>query len=91
MDDATVMSTIKHEGLHCFDLGDKVEVTNRNYLGLKGVIISLDKDDFVVIKTLDKVPFELKVKQTEIIKFFEVGESVRVISGTHSGESGIIT
>ena len=31
------------------------------------------------------------MRQSEILKFFEVGESVRVISGTHTGESGIIT
>jgi transcription antitermination factor NusG len=36
------------------------------------------------------VPLELKVKQKDAVKYFEVGESVRITSGSHSGESGII-
>eukprot|EP00347_Sterkiella_histriomuscorum_P019259 403342330 len=91
MDDATVMKTIKNDGLQQLEVGDRVEVINKNQKGIKGTILKIDNEEFILIKTLDKVPYELKMKQSEVIKYFECGESVRVIAGTHSGESGIIT
>ena len=38
----------------------------------------------------EKFPVELKVKVKDTIKYFEVGESVRIIQGAHVGEAGII-
>jgi transcription elongation factor len=43
-----------------------------------------------MIKTIENVPIELKVKANEVEKYFETGESVRIISGTHAGDTGII-
>lgn len=45
----------------------------------------------VFVKTLEKLPLDLKVNVKDCQKHFENGESVRVISGTHIGGSGIIT
>ncbi|CDW77018.1 transcription elongation factor spt5 [Stylonychia lemnae] len=90
MDDKTLVKTIRNDGLSQLEVGDRVEVVNRQLKGMKGVIIKIDSDDFVHIQSLDKVPFQQKVKAKEVLKYFERGESVRVISGTHSGDSGII-
>jgi transcription elongation factor len=44
----------------------------------------------VIVKSNDRVPFEVKVRAKDVLKYFETGESVRIIAGTHSGDSGII-
>jgi len=44
----------------------------------------------VLVKTLDQAALDLKVSQQDVIKYFEVGESVRVIHGIHSGGAGTI-
>jgi len=44
----------------------------------------------VTVKTIENVPIELKVKSADLRKFFETGESVRVMAGTHAGETGVI-
>jgi len=36
------------------------------------------------------VPVVIKDKAENMKKFFEVGESVRVLQGVHSGEGGLI-
>lgn len=40
--------------------------------------------------TEDKVPVLIKDKAENMKKFFEVGESVRVLQGQHSGEGGLV-
>jgi hypothetical protein len=40
--------------------------------------------------TQENFPIELKVKGKDAVKYFEAGESIRIIQGAHSGESGII-
>jgi hypothetical protein len=32
----------------------------------------------------------IKVKADELQKFFEVGESVRILQGVHAGEPGVV-
>ncbi len=44
----------------------------------------------MIVKTLEKEPLTLKVWQADAMKYFEVGESVRVIAGIHSGGAGIV-
>jgi preprotein translocase subunit YajC len=44
-----------------------------------------------MIRTFDKVPIKIQVQTKDLQKYFENGESVRVISGFHAGGSGIIT
>lgn len=41
--------------------------------------------------TEERKPIEVKAKAHQVKKSFKVGESVRVIQGNRSGESGIIT
>ena len=45
----------------------------------------------VLVKTSEKVPLELKVWVKDLKKYFELGESVRVMSGVHAGNTGIVT
>lgn len=62
--------TIRNDGLHQLEVGDRVQLISNQYRNLKGEIIKIDSDDFgnyflligiVTIKTFEKVPFELKV------------------------------
>jgi transcription elongation factor len=45
----------------------------------------------VLIKSSDKSGMELKAWTKDLRKYFETGENVLVISGLHSGGSGMIT
>jgi len=40
--------------------------------------------------TIDKIPVRIKVHAKELHKFFDSGESVRILQGLHAGEPGII-
>ena len=40
--------------------------------------------------TLDKVPIKIKVAAKELRKFFNTGESVRILQGVHAGEPGVV-
>ena len=40
------------------------------------------------MSTLDKVPIKIKVAAKELRKFFNLGESVRILQGVHAGEPG---
>ena len=44
-----------------------------------------------MVKTSDKFPLNLKVWSKDLQKYFENGDSVRVISGLHAGGSGVVT
>jgi len=37
-----------------------------------------------------KIPVQIKDKADHMKKFFEVGESVRILQGLHQGETGLI-
>jgi len=37
------------------------------------------------------VPVTIKCKASELKKFFEIGESVRILQGLHAGEPGVVT
>lgn len=36
----------------------------------------------------DKVSFTIKVPAVDLVKYFQVGESVRILQGIHSGAAG---
>jgi transcription elongation factor len=41
-----------------------------------------------MIKTCEKVAIDLKVWTKDLMKYFETGELVRIISGNHAGVAG---
>jgi RNase P/RNase MRP subunit p29 len=43
------------------------------------------------VHTIAGLDLNLKIKSNEAVKYFEVGESVRIAQGSHTGESGIIS
>lgn len=43
------------------------------------------------LMTEDKIPVMIKVRASELQKFFEIGESVRILQGVHAGEPGVVT
>ena len=86
-----------------FEIGDNVEAISGQYKSIKGHIIKeLDSNlgkwytlvnflTTVLIKSSDKSGMELKAWTKDLKKYFETGENVLVISGLHSGGSGLIT
>lgn len=40
--------------------------------------------------TDDRFPVEIKVLAIDAVKQFEIGESIRIMQGAHSGEVGLI-
>ena len=103
LNDETLKKTIKHESEQKFDIGDRVILRGRQCNEIKGEVLkNIENGEFskrhschlnfilVLIRTLEKVPYELKAKSSDAAKYFECGESVRVIAGLHSGGSGVI-
>lgn len=91
LNDQTLMKTISHDRQIKLDIGDKVKLAQGQYRGLTGTITQILKNGQIQIRTEDKFPVEIKVLAEDAVKQFERGESVRVISGAHSGEVGLIT
>lgn len=54
-------------------------------------VLEITADEYMAVSTIEKFPIQLKVKAKEAVKYFEVGESVRIIEGVHSGAAGLIT
>ncbi|KAI8472989.1 MAG: hypothetical protein J3K34DRAFT_519351 [Monoraphidium minutum] len=75
--------------------GDKVVVISGDLVNLEGVVTKVDDGDGgqVHIRSIggdgvDEV--ELPLAPSEIVKAFRVGDHVRVLSGSHKGETGIV-
>ena len=90
LDERTLFKTIRDDGQHLFEVGDRVVVDNSSIRNIKAIITQLDFQDFVRVRTIENVPLELKIKTCDISKFFETGEAVRVMQGTHAGETGLV-
>ena len=68
--------------------GDKVRVYRGEQKGLAGIIMGFD-GNMCFIQSPD-FPEPLRVNKKDIVKTFNAGETVKVASGKHSGESGSI-
>lgn len=96
LDDETLKKTIDDvDGGYSlskrFEIGDNVEAISGQYKSIKGRIIKELESNLVLIKSSDKSGMELKAWTKDLKKYFETGENVLVISGLHSGGSGMIT
>ena len=74
-----------------FNTGDKIIIHSGDVAGVKGVVVSLDGRTVNVQlenKTLQDV---ISVEAHAIVKHFQIGDSVKVVSGSNRGASGLIT
>lgn len=67
-----------------------MKVTHGQFKGCEGYITSY-QDGYITFMTEERKPFQVKVRGFQVRKSFKVGESVRIIQGNRSGESGIVT
>ena len=73
-------------------VGDKVQVVEGDLQGTQGKIVELlDSGNIVVIKPTN-IDFgeNCDLDKKQVKKYFEMGDSVRVINGKHVGETGIV-
>lgn len=70
--------------------GDKVRVTRGDLTDLKGTVISIDGTIVTIEPMSDQVKNNLKFPASDLEKYFQVGDYVRVARGQHQGESGIV-
>lgn len=73
-------------------VGDKVQVVEGDLQKTKGKIVELlDSGNIIVIKPTN-IPFDenISLDKTQVKKYFEMGDGVRVINGKHVGETGIV-
>ena len=59
-------------------------------MGCKGTVTSIDENEVAALQTIEKVSIKIKVKASELRKYFVAGESVRIMQGIHGGEPGQI-
>ncbi|EGR33676.1 transcription initiation protein spt5, putative [Ichthyophthirius multifiliis] len=71
--------------------GDQVLVTNGQQKGLKAQVVAVN-GDLVKIVALDKKykDLELDLQAKDLVKNFNDGQRVKVISGNHQGKTGVI-
>ena len=88
--DDTVFKTILNEKKLKIQIGDRCKVTEGQFEGCQGTIKHISEEKIASLFTEDKIPVLIKVKGSELAKFFEIGESVRILQGVHSGEPGVV-
>lgn len=89
LDDKTLQLTIKDDPQLQIQSGDRVKVVDGQFKNCKGYIQNIN-DGFVLLKTEEAKPFEIKVRTFQVRKSFKIGESVRIIQGSRAGQQGII-
>ncbi|KFK42161.1 hypothetical protein AALP_AA2G219200 [Arabis alpina] len=73
-----------------FMKGDAVIVIKGDLKNLKGWVEKVD-EEIVLIKSERKdLPDSLAVSERELCKYFEPGNHVKVVSGTHTGATGMV-
>ncbi|KAH8741600.1 spt5-like transcription initiation proteinhypothetical protein [Cryptosporidium ryanae] len=87
---------LKNKKPTSFFVGDHVVITKGELIGVKSKITSTNTgiDELVEVLPLDKslgITQPILVQPNQIVKSFEIGDSVRVIEGVNEGESGLVT
>ena len=73
-------------------MGDKIRVVNGELQGTMGVIESLECEN-LIFKPTNLAGFDdkLSLQKACVVKYFEVGDMIRIAQGKYSGETGIVT
>jgi transcription elongation factor len=87
--DSTVLKTVCNDKQLKVQIGDRCKVQSGQFQNCKGIIQSINTETGIVqMITEEKVPVPIKVHASLLLKFFEVGEQVRILQGLHSGQAG---
>ncbi|KAF3547563.1 hypothetical protein DY000_02002920, partial [Brassica cretica] len=73
-----------------FMKGDAVIVIKGDLKNLKGWVEKVDEDNVLIRSGLKGLPDPLAVNEKELCKYFEPGNHVKVVSGTHEGATGMV-
>uniref|UniRef100_A0A0K0DWF8 DRB sensitivity-inducing factor large subunit n=1 Tax=Strongyloides stercoralis TaxID=6248 RepID=A0A0K0DWF8_STRER len=74
------------------EIGDKVQLLGKSYANVQGVVYDM-KDDSLVVKitTLGSVFGQLlKVRKSDVGKYFDIGDHIKVIHGKNTNDTGIV-
>lgn len=85
-----VSSTDKEEQAHNFSTGDSVEVIEGELVNLQGIILSVDGSKITMKPNHKDLIDPLEFQASELRKYFNQGDHVRVIGGRHEGDTGLI-
>ncbi|CAH8566728.1 unnamed protein product [Heterobilharzia americana] len=76
---------------HCFTPGDVVEVCEGDLKNLRGKVVSIEGNNRIIVQPNhsdlhEPIPFT----PIELRKFFSQGDHVKVLSGRHANETGLV-
>ncbi|CAH8588752.1 unnamed protein product [Schistosoma curassoni] len=76
---------------HCFTPGDVVEVCEGDLKNLRGKVVSIEGNNRIIVQPnhsdlREPIPFT----PVELRKFFNQGDHVKVLSGRHVNETGLV-
>ncbi|CAI6009806.1 unnamed protein product [Closterium sp. NIES-65] len=70
--------------------GDVVEVVEGDLKGLKGRVEKVDEDEVIIRPHHEELKDLLPVKESQLRKFFQTGDHVKVVAGQNDGVTGMI-
>nr|VDD31327.1 unnamed protein product [Brassica oleracea] len=73
-----------------FMKGDAVIVIKGDLKNLKGWVEKVDEENVLIRSGMKGLPDPLAVNEKELCKYFEPGNHVKVVSGTHEGATGMV-
>ncbi|KAI9388842.1 hypothetical protein POPTR_009G124200v4 [Populus trichocarpa] len=73
-----------------FMKGDAVIVVKGDLKSLKGWVEKVDEENVHIRPEMKGLPKTLAVNEKELCKYFEPGNHVKVVSGTHEGVTGMV-
>ena len=85
-----ISSTEKEDQIHNFATGDSVEVTEGELVNLQGIILAVDGSKITMKPNHKDLVDPLEFQASELRKYFNQGDHVRVIGGRHEGDTGLI-
>lgn len=75
---------------HSFSAGDNVEVCEGELQNLQAKIISIDGAMITVMPKHDDLKEALVFQANELVKYFKMGDHVKVLAGRYEGDTGLI-
>ena len=85
-----ISTTEKEDQIHNFATGDNVEVTEGELVNLQGTILAVDGSKITMKPNHKDLVDPLEFQASELRKYFNQGDHVRVIGGRHEGDTGLI-
>ena len=71
--------------------GDKVKVIQGDLINVTGSVVAVEKEGVRVKPNIKGFKDNIMLSMDELVKHFEPGNHIAVISGKYSGERGVIT